>query len=296
MSASCDMTINFHGSDSDFEKLLDKLFEIEGARRDSIVDPYWPFYVKDHTITADNGSCRNVWGRYYLDPDADMFMKMAMAVPEAAFDVKSYRIHEGGGRGCQTFVKVHYKDRRLEFKTQKYVSYLSLYDLCRRMRKSNGFEEELRVVVLGKTKLFENREELVEYMEDYGAEVQTSVDKRTHFVVCNNPDSKSKDVAKAKEMDVQIISEMEFIRMFGDIYDFDDEKQMKLIVSDLTYEDFCDFYQVDETVTKERFEELLRDPDRYRFVVTHDTVISWEGHWDTHVYILNNNGEFVKEI
>lgn len=291
MSASCDMTINFHGSDEEFEKLLNKMYEIEGTKPGAISIPNWPFTVNDHTIIAYNGACRNIWGSNYLEPEVDMFLELAKVVPDAEFDVSSYRLYEGGGGGCETYIKVEYKNRRLEFKSQNYVDSMTLFDLCASMCVTDDYDT-LVVVPSGKTKLFESREEQQDYLEEYGAEVKGTVNNKTDFVICNNPDSTAKTVTMAKALGVPVISEMQFVRMFGDIYEFDDPEQMALIISDLTYEEFCEHFEVDETVTKERFEELVKDPDGDAFVVHNDNEISFEGPWDIEVYELNDDGEF----
>ena len=208
MSASCEMIIKFYGSDEEFESLLDKLFEIEGAKKSLISSsPYWPFTVQDHTITAYNGGCHNIWGSYYLEPEADLFLEMAKAAPDASFEVNSSRIYEVGGGGCETYVRVGYKERKLTFALQPFVDTMTLADLCAGMYQSKNIDDELIVVVSGRTKLFENQEELQDYLEEYGADVKVTVNKNTTFVICNNPNSTSKKVVKAKELGVSIISE-----------------------------------------------------------------------------------------
>ena len=88
---------------------------------------------------------------------------------------------------------------------------------------------------------------------------------------------------------------MEFVRRFGDPYDFEEDEQLRLIASDLSYEDFCKYYQADETVTKERFEEALKEPEDCVFIVSNETDVSFIGPWNTCVYELGKDGEF-KEL
>lgn len=83
--------------------------------------------------------------------------------------------------------------------------------------------DELKFAVTGKLKHFENREEISEYIEDLGASLTGSISKNTSYLICNDVHSKSSKNEKAKELNVPVITETEFIARFGepDEYDID---------------------------------------------------------------------------
>lgn len=80
----------------------------------------------------------------------------------------------------------------------------------------------LKFVVTGKLKYFENRDEIVEYIEDAGGSVVGSVSKNTDYLICNDVTSNSSKMKKAKELGIAVLSEAAFIRRFGDPEEFDD--------------------------------------------------------------------------
>ena len=81
--------------------------------------------------------------------------------------------------------------------------------------------EDVNFVVTGKLKLFENREEISEYIEDLGGNITGSISKKTNYLINNDLNSTSSKNAKAKELGIPIISESEFIALFGDPDEFD---------------------------------------------------------------------------
>ncbi len=83
--------------------------------------------------------------------------------------------------------------------------------------------EDLNFVVTGKLKFFENREEITEYIEDLGANVTGSISKKTNYLINNDLDSTSSKNTKAKELGIPVISEADFIAMFGDASEYDIE-------------------------------------------------------------------------
>ena len=76
-------------------------------------------------------------------------------------------------------------------------------------------------VITGKLKLFENRDEFVEYIEGLGGKVVGSISSKTDFLICNDASSTSSKMKKAKELGIPVITEEEFIQRFGDTEDFD---------------------------------------------------------------------------
>ena len=80
----------------------------------------------------------------------------------------------------------------------------------------------LRFVVTGKLKYFENREEIVEFIEDEGGTVTDSISKKTNYLICNDINATSSKMKKAKELGIPLLSEAAFIRRFADPDDFED--------------------------------------------------------------------------
>ena len=289
MSACCNMTITVNGSKEEFNNILAKLFEIEKARPAQFsFNPHYPFKITDNEIHCDNGSCRNVWGFNYLDPESDMFLELAKAAPNASFSVTSSRLYEGGGGGCETYLDVEYKNRTLTFKVQPCVDTLSLTDLL--SRSSAELPDEVFVAISGRLKYHKNVNDLEDYLNIYDIEVMANVSKKTNYLICNNPNSTSKAVEKAKTLNIPIISEAAAIRLFGDAYDFDEPDKL---VEDVSYEEFCRYYKVDETVTEEVFKQAQED-GLSGFIVWNDNEVSLDGPWFESIYSLNTNNEWEK--
>ena len=295
MSASCDMEITFTGNRENFEKLIRKLMEIEGKPVSKFTNnPYHPFQVdlEKQKINAYNFLCGNIWGNYYLDPEADLYLELAKVVPEDEFYVKSYRVYEVGGGNCETSLEVFYKNKTLTFKSQPMVDYVSLADLCSDLNKDD-VPDEMNVVIVGGVKIHEDRDELIEYLEvfDYNVVPSNEFDESVNVVICNNKNRKSAVLEKAKEFNIPIYTEAEFILRFCEIWDFED--CLEEIVKSLSFEELCENYKIDETITEEEFEKLKKDPSCGEFVLYGDRCISFDGPWNIETYILEGD-EFVK--
>lgn len=290
MSASCEFVLEFHGSDENFEKIIDKLYEIEGVSRQEF-RTFPLLTINNHQIIAYNGSCHNIWGEYYLQPDADLYLELAKLVPNDSFEVNSYRIYEGGGGGCETFLKVIYEDRKLTFKLLDCVDDISFPFIVNEMY-AEYCGHDIRVAISGKSKIFDSVEELTDYIEDWDGIVTTTVTNKTEYLICNNLNSNTAKVRKAKELGIPIISEMKFIRMFCDVLDFEYE-QLTKVLSDITYEEFCERLTVDDTITPEVFGKILQNPDEEGMILTTNGEVSLVGNWKEDIYTLNDNGEFV---
>lgn len=288
MSASCEMTITVIGTDEEFNSILNKMHEIEGEKSFNFSpNPHYPFRVEGHTIFCDNGSCRNIWGWNYLEPEDDMFKELAKVAPNASFNIDSSRLYEGGGGGCETYLNVEYKNRRLTFNLQPYVDTMSFAELINNAEQEFD-AEDIKVAVVGRLKFHKNASELGDYLETYDITLMPSVSRKADYVICNNPNSTAKSIEKAKILNIPIITEANAIRIFGDIYDFDD---VDALIRDITYEDFCAMYDVDDTVTKEVFERI-KESDYSNFIFYGSNQVSLEGPWYRSIYSLNENNEF----
>lgn len=286
MSASCELSINFTGSQEEFNILLEKLKEIEGAKPVShFRNPHYPFWVENYGIYADNGPCRNIWGTDFLEPEPDMYLELAKVVPNAAFEVNSKRVYEVGGGGCETFLYVSFQNKQLVFRLQARVDTFSLTSLG--SWNNTQDTEPVTAVVVGRTKFHENHEELKDYFKIYDVEFADEITEDVNYVICNYPAAAKKLIARAQALNIPIISEAKAIRMFGDTYDFDDADA---VIKDMTYEEFASLYQLDKDITPEVFEQVKKDDDS--LVLYGDNRVSREGPWCETVYILNNDNEF----
>ena len=70
--------------------------------------------------------------------------------------------------------------------------------------------------VAGKLKFFKNRKEISGYIESLGGNVADRISEVTDYLICNDWNAASSWIAKAKELGIPMISEAEFIWMFGD--------------------------------------------------------------------------------
>lgn len=91
--------------------------------------------------------------------------------------------------------------------------------------------------VTGKLEHFDNREQIKEAIESIGGSLTDTVSNYTDYLVCNDINSDSSKMLKAKELGVSVLSEVAFIRRFCDISDFDGIKDEDEI-SDDAWEDF----------------------------------------------------------
>jgi hypothetical protein len=74
----------------------------------------------------------------------------------------------------------------------------------------------LRFAITGKLNTFENRDELVEYIESRGGSVGSGVTAKTDYLINNDSKSTSSKNQKAEQLGVSIITESQFMDMFGD--------------------------------------------------------------------------------
>ena len=85
------------------------------------------------------------------------------------------------------------------------------------LHKSDSHEnlslKDLSFVITGTLNNFENRDALVEYIEDHGGKVIASVSSNTSYLINNDINSTSSKNKKAKELDIPIITEEELIKM-----------------------------------------------------------------------------------
>lgn len=80
---------------------------------------------------------------------------------------------------------------------------------------SDGLMAGVTFVITGDVHTFKNRDEFKAYVEANGGKVAGSVSSKTDFLVNNDKESSSSKNKKAKELNIPIISEDEFIEKYG---------------------------------------------------------------------------------
>ncbi len=80
---------------------------------------------------------------------------------------------------------------------------------------SDGLMTGITFVITGDVHTFKNRDEFKAYVESNGGKVAGSVSSKTDFLVNNDKESSSSKNKKAKELNIPIISEDEFIEKYG---------------------------------------------------------------------------------
>lgn len=75
------------------------------------------------------------------------------------------------------------------------------------------------IVITGSLNHFKNRNELQEIIEDLGGKVVNSINNKTYLLINNNIDSNSSKNKKAKELNINIVTEGDFLRLikYGEI-------------------------------------------------------------------------------
>ncbi len=73
--------------------------------------------------------------------------------------------------------------------------------------------EELTIVITGSIENFNNRDELVDYIENHGGKVVKAISNNVNYLINNDINSTSSKNKKAKELGINIISENELLNM-----------------------------------------------------------------------------------
>ena len=79
--------------------------------------------------------------------------------------------------------------------------------------KNKRLLENLTFVITGSINNFNNRDELVEYIESYGGKCTSAVSSKVDYLINNDSASTSTKNKKAKELNIKIITEDELIKM-----------------------------------------------------------------------------------
>lgn len=73
--------------------------------------------------------------------------------------------------------------------------------------------KDKKIVITGSLLLIQNRQKLSNIVEEKGGKVTSSVSSLTDYLVCNDKNSSSTKMKKAKELNIPIISEEELLKM-----------------------------------------------------------------------------------
>jgi DNA ligase (NAD+) len=79
----------------------------------------------------------------------------------------------------------------------------------------NSTLKDLTFVITGSINNFDNRDEMIEFIENNGGKVVTSISNKVNYLINNDINSTSTKNKKANELNIKIISEEEFMNMVG---------------------------------------------------------------------------------
>ncbi len=102
-----------------------------------------------------------------------------------------------------------------------YDEILKTYDGVEKTVIGKGIQNEScagkTFVVTGTLNHFKNREELKGYITADGGKLTDSISKKTNYLINNDSESESSKNKKAKSLRIKIITEDEFIKIFGNV-------------------------------------------------------------------------------
>jgi DNA ligase (NAD+) len=80
---------------------------------------------------------------------------------------------------------------------------------------SSSSLKDLTFVITGSINNFNNRDEMIEFIENNGGKVVSSISNKVNYLINNDINSTSTKNKKANELNIKIISEEEFMNMVG---------------------------------------------------------------------------------
>ena len=124
---------------------------------------------------------------------------------------------EGIGAERSSSILSWYADERNRDQFQRLVKELRIQDIAPTAPEdmAAGRCAGLTFVITGDVHDFANREEFKAYVASQGGKVAGSVSSKTNYLVNNDIESTSSKNKKARELGIPIISESEFVEMFG---------------------------------------------------------------------------------
>ena len=115
-----------------------------------------------------------------------------------------------GGVIAETFA-AYFQDEGKKRQLEHLLSYLEIEKMQQETKEQ--IFAELNFVITGSVTHFTNRSEVKELIESLGGKVTSSVTSKTQYLINNDTTSNSSKNKKAKELDIPIISEEDFIKM-----------------------------------------------------------------------------------
>lgn len=123
---------------------------------------------------------------------------------------------DGIGTEKSNSILLWYEENREEFLNLCKILKLDRKEEKKKEANTDGTCSGLVFVITGKTHIFTNRKDFTRYVEDQGGKVAGSVSGKTNYLVNNDSLSESNKNKEAKANGVQIITEDEFVQMFGE--------------------------------------------------------------------------------
>ena len=123
-------------------------------------------------------------------------------------EIEKSMIEAGGFSGMQR-ITLSYQDVGADACDEEDDSFDSSYSIV-----LYGIFSGMRFALNGKMKLFQSRDTLTEYIENRGGEVSGSVTKKTNYLI-DNSETENAKIKKAKGLGVPVITEEQFVALFG---------------------------------------------------------------------------------
>ena len=89
-------------------------------------------------------------------------------------------------------------------------------------RQDKAGIEGLNIAVTGGLETFRNRKELEAFATAQGATMKSSLSAKVDYLIMNDPESDSAKVQKAKELEIEVISERRFNELAGRLFTIED--------------------------------------------------------------------------
>lgn len=137
-----------------------------------------------------------------------------IAINDKTFDFKQIKdLGEISEEQIKTYFNEPENKRKYKF-LLKEIKVLSKKDKIINTTLSNSNKlKDIIFVITGDLKYYENRDKLIEEIENNGGKVTGSVSKKTNYLINNNNNSDSSKNKKAKELGIKIITEDDFKKM-----------------------------------------------------------------------------------
>ena len=196
-------------------KHIEKLCSMEGFGEKSVTNLIDSINKSKHTtlsrlligLNIDNIGKQNAQElEKFFKNDPNKILEMTIS------DIRDCLIHvEGFG---EVMVDSVCKWRSNYYEMDEFVKLISILDFSAQEQKTDKLAG-MKFVITGSLNLYKNRDELVSYIESNGGKVQSGVSKETTYLINNDVNSTSGKNKKAKELNIPIISEKEFVDMFN---------------------------------------------------------------------------------